>query len=147
VVYEDCPQETIELHANLKDRVTLGMYRFNDFTTEQNTPKEAAILEDLGSILEAGGSTITIVPEIQRKKFAKNFWNVGFSSFATLTRSASKLYQVRALLKNSLATQSPPCFGLLLLTPQLHMHRIYPRPPRIVSTLIPFPLSKLCYKN
>jgi 2-dehydropantoate 2-reductase len=63
------------------------MYRFNDFTTEQNSPDEAAILKDIGSILEAGGSTITIVPEIQRMKFAKNFWNVGFSSFATLTRS------------------------------------------------------------
>jgi hypothetical protein len=63
------------------------MYRYNDFTTEKNSPREAAILEDLGSILEAGGSTITIVPEIQRKKFSKNFWNVAFSSFSTLTRS------------------------------------------------------------
>jgi 2-dehydropantoate 2-reductase len=66
------------------------MYRFNDFITEQNSPGEAAILKDIGSILEAGGSTITIVPEIQRMKFAKNFWNVGFSSFATLTRSVCR---------------------------------------------------------
>jgi len=69
------------------------MYRFNDFTTEENTPNEVAILEDIGRILEAGGGTVTIVPEIQRMKFAKNFWNVGFSSFATLTRSVSEVLQ------------------------------------------------------
>ncbi|KAF8065232.1 ketopantoate reductase PanE/ApbA C terminal-domain-containing protein [Lyophyllum atratum] len=33
-----------------------------------------------------GGSDVTIVPEVQRCKFAKNFWNVGFSSFSTLTQ-------------------------------------------------------------
>jgi 2-dehydropantoate 2-reductase len=84
---------TTEPHENMKDHITLGMYRFNDFTTEQNSPREAAILEDLGSILEAGGSTITIVPEIQRKKFSKNFWNVAFSSFTTLTRSVSESHE------------------------------------------------------
>ena len=68
------------------------MYRFNDFTTEKNSPREAAILREIGGILEGGGSTITVVPEIQRKKFAKNFWNVAFSSFSTLTRSESSLY-------------------------------------------------------
>lgn len=67
------------------DRVTLGKYRYNDRTTTENTSEEAALLKDLGGILEAGGSTVTIVPEIQRAKFAKNFWNVAFSSFATLT--------------------------------------------------------------
>jgi 2-dehydropantoate 2-reductase len=61
------------------------MYRHNDITTDTNTPTEAALLEDIGKILSAGGSTITIVPEIQRKKFSKNFWNVAFASFATLT--------------------------------------------------------------
>lgn len=61
------------------------MYRYNDFTTQVNTPNEAALLEDVGGILSAGGSTITIVPEIQRTKFTKNFWNVAFSSFPTLT--------------------------------------------------------------
>ncbi|CAA7266205.1 unnamed protein product [Cyclocybe aegerita] len=68
------------------DRVTLGAYRHNDFTTTVNSPQETALLNDLGKILEAGGSTVLIVPEIQRMKFAKNFWNVGFSSFSTLTR-------------------------------------------------------------
>src|ERR1700733_11954578 len=68
------------------------MYRFNDFTTEKNSPSEAAILGEIGGILEAGGSTITVVSEIQRKKFAKNFWNVAFSSFSTLTRSESNFH-------------------------------------------------------
>ena len=54
-----------------------------------NTPEEQAILDDIGGILSAGGSEITIVPEIQRQKFAKNFWNVAFSSYATLTRCVS----------------------------------------------------------
>ncbi|KAL1745945.1 ketopantoate reductase PanE/ApbA-domain-containing protein [Schizophyllum fasciatum] len=67
------------------DRVTLGIYRPNDFTTTTNTPAEQAILDDVAGMLAAGGSTVAAVPEIQRRKFAKNFWNVGFSSFATLT--------------------------------------------------------------
>lgn len=67
------------------DRVTLGIYRPHDFTTTTNTPAEQAILDDIAAMLSAGGSTVDVVPEIQRKKFAKNFWNVGFSSFATLT--------------------------------------------------------------
>ena len=74
-----------------KDRVTLGKYRYNDKTTTQNNPEEVALLKDLGGILEAGGSTVTIVPEIQRAKFAKNFWNVAFSSFATLTKFVSSI--------------------------------------------------------
>jgi len=67
------------------DRITIGMYRHKDFTTTVNTPQETAILEDISGILTSGGSDITIVPEIQRMKFSKNFWNVAFSSFATLT--------------------------------------------------------------
>jgi 2-dehydropantoate 2-reductase len=69
------------------DRVTLGVYRHMDRTTEVNTPEESALLKDFGSILEAGGTTLTIVPEIQRMKFAKNIWNVVFASFATLTNN------------------------------------------------------------
>jgi len=69
------------------DRVTLGVYRHMDHTTEANTPEESALLQDFGSILEAGGTTLTIVPEIQRMKFAKNIWNVAFASFATLTNN------------------------------------------------------------
>jgi len=66
--------------------LALGMFRYEDFTSEINTPAEAAILEDLGGIFRAGGSEIIIVPEVQRTKFVKNFWNVAFSSYSTLTQ-------------------------------------------------------------
>jgi 2-dehydropantoate 2-reductase len=57
-----------------------------DRTTEVNAPEESVLLQDFGSILEAGGTTVTIVPEIQRMKFEKNIWNVTFASFATLNK-------------------------------------------------------------
>lgn len=63
------------------------MYRHGDHLTTANTEEESAILRDFGSILEAGGTELTIVPEIQRHKFAKTFWNIAFSSFSTLTNS------------------------------------------------------------
>ncbi|KAG5645155.1 hypothetical protein DXG03_006779 [Asterophora parasitica] len=50
------------------------------------TRLDAHILEGIGQILSAGGTELTIVGEVQRLKFAKNFWNVSFSSFATLTQ-------------------------------------------------------------
>jgi len=44
------------------------------------------LLQELGTVLSTGGTTLTIVPEIHRIKFQKNFWNVAFSSLATLTK-------------------------------------------------------------
>lgn len=67
--------------------MTLGMYRHGDCLTTSNTEEESAILRDFGGMLEAGGTELTIVPEIQRHKFAKTFWNIAFSSFSTLTNS------------------------------------------------------------
>ena len=55
-----------------------------DRTTEANTLEELALLQDFGTMLETGGTTLTIVPEIQRMKFAKNVWNVAIASFSTL---------------------------------------------------------------
>ncbi|KIJ63666.1 hypothetical protein HYDPIDRAFT_92387 [Hydnomerulius pinastri MD-312] len=71
------------------DRMTLGMYRHGDHLTTSNTDGEQAILSDFGSMLEPEGARtdVTIVPEIQRYKFAKTFWNIAFSSFSTLTNS------------------------------------------------------------
>jgi len=66
-------------------RTTIGMYRHEDHLTMTNTPEECAILTDFGTMLETGGSDLMIATEIQRKKFAKTFWNVAFSSFSTLT--------------------------------------------------------------
>jgi len=73
-------------HNNF-DRVTLGVYRHEDHLTTTNKPVEKALLDDFGGMLEKGGTTLTIVPEIQRMKFAKNLWNVAFSSLSTLTDS------------------------------------------------------------
>lgn len=64
----------------------MGVYRHKNYTTTKNTPAEEALLQDFGGILAKGGTTTAVVPEIQRMKFAKNFWNVAFASFATLTR-------------------------------------------------------------
>ena len=68
-----------------QDRVILGIYRHGDRTTTVNSQEESSLLQDFGNILESGGSTIIISPEIQRVKFSKNFWNVAFSASATLT--------------------------------------------------------------
>ncbi|KDR77134.1 hypothetical protein GALMADRAFT_246353 [Galerina marginata CBS 339.88] len=68
------------------DRVKIGLHRHQDQIATVNSPREAALLKDFGNILETGGSTITIVPEIKMIKFNKNFWNVAFSSVGTLTQ-------------------------------------------------------------
>ncbi|KXN84382.1 Putative 2-dehydropantoate 2-reductase [Leucoagaricus sp. SymC.cos] len=67
------------------DQLSIGVYRYNEYRSTNNSPGEAELLENLGNILSTGGSTITIVPEIQRVKFQKNFWNVAYSSLSTLT--------------------------------------------------------------
>jgi 2-dehydropantoate 2-reductase len=63
----------------------LGAYRHQDYTTAVNTAEEEDLLQDFARIIEGGGGTVSVVPEIQRTKFAKNFWNLTFASFATLT--------------------------------------------------------------
>jgi 2-dehydropantoate 2-reductase len=68
-----------------QDRSTIGWYRFNDYTTTSYTPEQAARLSEVSGLLNAGGSQSVVVPEIQRAKFSKNFWNVAFSSLSTLT--------------------------------------------------------------
>ncbi|KZT00188.1 uncharacterized protein LAESUDRAFT_688458 [Laetiporus sulphureus 93-53] len=67
------------------DRVSLGIYRPTTNNTE-NTPEETAILEDFAHILAAGGTETTVVPEIQRVKYSKNFWNACLGITAALTR-------------------------------------------------------------
>jgi 2-dehydropantoate 2-reductase len=69
-----------------QNRLSIGVYRHNDYTTTTNSPNEADTLSDFGRMVGLGGATLSIVPEIQRIKFGKNFWNVAFSSLATLTR-------------------------------------------------------------
>ena len=69
-----------------KDNIYIGVYRHGDFNTIVNTPQEFALLKHFGQMLERGGSNVEIVAEVQRKKLAKNFWNVAFSSITTLTK-------------------------------------------------------------
>jgi hypothetical protein len=40
----------------------------------QNTPEESEALERFAQLIRAGNGDIEIVPDIQRKKFAKNLW-------------------------------------------------------------------------
>ncbi|TRM67782.1 hypothetical protein BD626DRAFT_479824 [Schizophyllum amplum] len=71
---------------NAVERVVLGMYRCDDYGTTMNSPEEQAVLDELEEILKAGGSTVEVVPEIQRRKYAKNMLNVTFAGFSCLTR-------------------------------------------------------------
>jgi 2-dehydropantoate 2-reductase len=75
----------VAIYVSLQDRISIGIHRRDGMCTGINTPEETAILSKISSILEAGGSTVKIVPDIHREKFIKNLWNVGFSSVATLT--------------------------------------------------------------
>ena len=66
--------------------MSLGVYRYDDYTTATNSPQESSILEPFASLIISGGSSATVVPDIQRVKFNKNFWNIAFSSTVALTR-------------------------------------------------------------
>lgn len=63
----------------------MGIYRPTT-TSMTNTPAEEAILKEFADILVAGGSEVTVVPEIQRHKFSKNFWNCVLGATAALVR-------------------------------------------------------------
>ncbi|KAJ8700771.1 hypothetical protein PTI98_003762 [Pleurotus ostreatus] len=90
--------------TNDLESLFLGIYRHEDHTTSANSADETALLQDLGSIFQRGGSAITIVPEIQRVKFAKNFWNLSFATFATLTG-----YTVPSLFRSPPASKDEQC--------------------------------------
>lgn len=57
-----------------QDRLDIGIYRPTP-NILTNTPEETSILTSIGDVFKAGGTTINIVPEIQRVKFEKNIWN------------------------------------------------------------------------
>jgi len=63
----------------------MGWYRHKKFSPVESTPEESNKIAELARIIEAGGGQVTVVPEIQRMKFRKNFWNVAYSSWSTLT--------------------------------------------------------------
>ena len=63
----------------------MGIYRPTT-TTTSNTPAEEAVLKEFSDMLAAGGSEVSVYPEIQRIKFSKNFWNCVLGSTAALSR-------------------------------------------------------------
>ncbi|KAI0088230.1 ketopantoate reductase PanE/ApbA-domain-containing protein [Irpex rosettiformis] len=67
------------------DRITMGIYRPTT-TNISNTPNEEAVLSEFAGLLKQGGSEVTVVPEIQRHKYAKNFWNCVHGTTAAITR-------------------------------------------------------------
>ncbi|TFK81209.1 6-phosphogluconate dehydrogenase C-terminal domain-like protein [Polyporus arcularius HHB13444] len=74
------------------DRVSMGIYRRTNLTATENTPAEAALLDELADLLRAGGSQVTVVPEIQRVKFAKNMWNAVLGASAALARESLRAF-------------------------------------------------------
>ncbi|RPD57279.1 hypothetical protein L226DRAFT_465854 [Lentinus tigrinus ALCF2SS1-7] len=74
------------------DRVSMGIYRPTNLTATANTPSENALLASLASLLRAGGSQVTVVPEIQRVKFAKNMWNAVLGASAALARESLRAF-------------------------------------------------------
>ncbi|KAG8711626.1 hypothetical protein FRC11_002297 [Ceratobasidium sp. 423] len=70
------------------DKLVCGVYRPGLLVDDhpKNTPEEAEQLEAFAQFIRAGNGEIEIVPDIQRKKFAKNLWNLSFAAFATLIR-------------------------------------------------------------
>ncbi|CAE7228752.1 unnamed protein product [Rhizoctonia solani] len=70
------------------DKLVCGFYRPGLLVDDdpKNTPEEAEQLEAFARLIRAGNGDIEIVPDIQRKKFAKNLWNLSFAAFATLIR-------------------------------------------------------------
>ncbi|KAI8985630.1 ketopantoate reductase PanE/ApbA C terminal-domain-containing protein [Trametes punicea] len=73
------------------DRVSLGIYRPSP-NPAPLTRAQSELLADFASILSAGGSDATVVPEIQRVKFAKNFWNGVLGASAALSRCTLRAF-------------------------------------------------------
>lgn len=63
----------------------MGWYRHNIYIPIKNTPEEDTWINELATIVQRGGGLVDVVQEIQRQKFRKNFWNIAFSSWSTLT--------------------------------------------------------------
>lgn len=70
------------------DRLVCGVYRPELLVADdpKNTLEEAEKLEAFAQLIRAGNGDFESVPEIQRKKFAKNLWNLSFAACATLVR-------------------------------------------------------------
>ncbi len=90
----------------------MGIFRRTNLTATENTPAEAALLDELAGLLRAGGSQVTVVPEIQRVKFAKNMWNAVLGASAALARESLRAFfrppECEPGYEPGTATQSEP---------------------------------------
>ena len=90
------------------------MCGLDDMALLKNTAEVTYILEDIREMLSEGGIDTTIVPQIQWAKFQKNFWNVAFSSIATLSGLAPLLLSsLRQSFTSLAAIHSLHSVGLL----------------------------------
>ncbi|KAF7969656.1 hypothetical protein HWV62_26696 [Athelia sp. TMB] len=64
------------------DRMSIGVYQPSPANDSSPAP---SYLNDFHEMLLKGGADSTIVPSIYYLKFAKNFWNIAWSSVTTLT--------------------------------------------------------------
>ncbi|KAF8585673.1 6-phosphogluconate dehydrogenase C-terminal domain-like protein [Ramaria rubella] len=97
------------------ERMSIGIYREEYASDVTNTAQETAILQDFSHVLEASGSPVRILDEVQRIKFRKNFWNAAFGCCAALVRhplpafflepsvEANVVPQIRAMMLEVLA--------------------------------------------
>ncbi|KAI0324211.1 6-phosphogluconate dehydrogenase C-terminal domain-like protein [Cubamyces sp. BRFM 1775] len=83
------------------DRVHMGIYRpstqpGNSSTTSPPAtdaqPEPAPHLAEFARMLSAGGSDVTLVPEIQRVKFTKNLWNAVLGASAALAHASLRAF-------------------------------------------------------
>ncbi|KAI0652932.1 6-phosphogluconate dehydrogenase C-terminal domain-like protein [Cubamyces menziesii] len=73
------------------DRVQMGIYRPSTTTTPP-TDTQPAHLTEFARMLSAGGSDVTLVPEIQRVKFTKNLWNAVLGASAALAHASLRAF-------------------------------------------------------
>lgn len=70
----------------MEERLYAGFYRPSYSPDVKNSPEEAAILEDFKKLFEGSTSSLTLLDEVQRVKFRKNFWNAALGTTSSLIR-------------------------------------------------------------
>ncbi|KAH9893648.1 6-phosphogluconate dehydrogenase C-terminal domain-like protein [Cubamyces lactineus] len=74
------------------DRVHMGIHRPPTSTTTTADAAHPAHLTEFARMLSAGGSDVTLVPEIQRVKYTKNLWNAVLGASAALAHASLRAF-------------------------------------------------------
>ncbi|KIJ37084.1 hypothetical protein M422DRAFT_69495 [Sphaerobolus stellatus SS14] len=69
-----------------QERLSAGIYRPSFSPDVKNSPEEALILQEFAALFKGTDNKVTVLDEVQRVKFKKNFWNAGLGSSSALTR-------------------------------------------------------------